>query len=395
MIAMIAAKHSTGQQRDIRLFTRVGAIFSDQEWDQFCADYDQIFTIFPPNGPLAEEDQRIRAIKARNQETVLLSYASALNTANMPTGRQALLNAHPAWFLRDAAGELIYDREFPLSFVTDPGHEEWRAYLAAACAAKVDTFGYDGIWLDLVQPVYYPMCNAPAINPRTGETYTDDDWREDQRALAAQVKAAIGDSKILLMNGAQAGTRYLERDYPLLLAEADGVCFEGFVHGTGMAIDQFRSPAAWRDDLLALVDAAGREKLVQCFTKHKPGAGTPEQIERTILYSLATFLLGKGPTCTFSVYCKTPGVGQVGPNWPIPALWRTPLGPALGPHEERNGIYYRHYTEALVAVNPTPEARVFDADGRWFTPAGTAVTTPQLAGNTGVILFRSAGAVAR
>ncbi len=380
---------SEGASRDVRLFTRVGAAFTDAEWDRFCGDYEQIFTIFPSNGPLALEDQRIKAIKARNPGALLLSYASALNTANLPIGRREILEQHPDWFLRDAQGEMIYDREFPLSFVTDPGNEEWRAFLAAACATKVSTLGYDGIWLDLVQPVYYPMCNAPAINPRSGGNYTDDEWREDQRVLAGQVKRAIGGDKVLLMNGAQAGTRYLHRNYPLLLDEADGVCFEGFVHGTGMAIDEFRPPEAWHDDLFALIDAEQRGKLVQCFTKHKPEAGSAEQIERVVLYSFATFLLGKGPNCTFSVYCKTPGVGQIAPNCPIPALWRTPLGTPLGPHKERNGVYVRYFVHALAAVNPTPNEQLLDLRGRWYTPLGQVVSTWRFSGNTGVVLFRS------
>jgi hypothetical protein len=95
-----------------------------------------------------------------------------------------------------------------------------------------------------------------AINPRTGETYTDEDYRDDMATLVRRIQNAMSQNKLYIGNG----VGHLQGDNSLgfwnmqtlvepLIDEEDGVMIEGFIRWNE---ENWRTESSWIKDVNTL-----------------------------------------------------------------------------------------------------------------------------------------------
>ncbi|MBM4043997.1 MAG: hypothetical protein FJ279_02700, partial [Planctomycetes bacterium] len=259
-------------ERPAPSFPQCGSVrvaLSDDQWRIVAARYSQMMTLFSPRAggkDLSRENERVKWVKLLNPQLTVLVYGSAINASNfrLPAWRRP--TEHPEWFLKDEAGEWLSDWEYQSALHLDPANVEWQQYVGRTLKDYIARYGYDGVFLDLVTATtYYVNFKKPhpAVDPKTGKAYADADWKAANMKLLRAVRDAIGQDKILLINGGHRGRRFFETGYLDFLEVADGLCHEGFC---GWALDPFQDKFGpvedWKADVDILAECAKRGKIV-------------------------------------------------------------------------------------------------------------------------------------
>lgn len=122
---------------------------------------------------------------------------------------------NPNW-LPDAAlltesGDFINSKHYPVGTLCamDPMNQEWRDNVVSFVQKKVKE-GFDGVWADVAISVEFPYpftYDARAVDPRTGQLYTPEDYVRDRVDMANYVQAAVPKA-LLIANGWYSGRRY-------------------------------------------------------------------------------------------------------------------------------------------------------------------------------------------
>jgi hypothetical protein len=136
------------------------------------------------------------------------------------------------WLLHDANGNEIYEKSFPQNFIVDPLNEDYRTYVVAWVQRRVND-GFTGIFWDNGFSPYAPTeyyWSTPAVNPRTGQLYTDEEWVRDTVDLLNYLKSKFPDM-LMITNGGWSGNFYYEHysgfQYFFENAQIEGLFSEG------------------------------------------------------------------------------------------------------------------------------------------------------------------------
>ena len=328
----------------------------------------------------------VAQMHAVNPNLVILAYENStfLDKGTDPNGT----HEPDSWYLKNCVGHKLRAKGYG-SWLMDPRNVRgaWFDDRVATAQNLLASSGYDGIFLDMLGP--YPTSGTYVYDATTGAlsrpaipgsspcaNWADLGWMDATGALAQRIRSVTG--KTVWGNGINTGTAYFAKPTSHLQPYTDGLMAEAFVRGSANAVNAHWNETAWKRDVDMLVDAASRGEPVLAITKLWVPA-TSAQIATWHEYSLATFLLGAGPTSFFQFRSNT----SLSPDDP----WcRTALGAPLGPYAKTGSVYRRDFAGGRVLVNPTTGAVTVDLGGGFVTLAGNRVASITLQPHTAAIL---------
>jgi hypothetical protein len=296
---------------------------------------------------------------------------------NNPAGER-LIDRHPSWVLRDAAGDELYI-QFDCSgrsctqYAADVGNPAWRSHWIAG-AARTLAQGYSGIHIDDVNMAFRISNGAGTftrpIDPRTGAPMTDADWRRYVTEFTEEIRAAFPDTEIV-----HNAIWFVDREHPEVARAVDAADYVELERG---ATDPGLTPGAGKygfEGFLNHIDWL-----------HSRGVGVilePHGLDETNReFELAVyFLVGEGDDAIASDFEADPD------NW-WPG-WETNLGAPEGERESWNGLLRRDFEDGIVLVNPPGAPTVeADLDGDYEDLDGNSVDNVSLAARQGLVLRR-------
>jgi hypothetical protein len=290
-----------------------------------------------------------------------------------------LATSHPEWILRDASGNKLY---IPYGcsggtcpqYAADVGNPAFRANWIQEATATLGK-GYRGLFVDDVNMLISRIGNGSGtavapIDPRTGRTMTEADWRRYMAEMVEQVRTAFPAKEIVHNALWFAGTADPSVQRELLAA--DIVCLErgvndsGLVGGTGTyGFDTFLGLVDW-------LHAHGRAVY------WLPGVSTNAARE----YGLAAYFLMNAGGDSIG---NDPGTGDTPSDW-----WSgydTSLGAARGGRSTWNGLLRRDFDGGMVLLNPPGASqRTVTLPATYTDLTGASRTSVTLGAAQGVVL---------
>ncbi|HBE02777.1 MAG: hypothetical protein A2096_13655 [Spirochaetes bacterium GWF1_41_5] len=384
----------------IPLWMSVRQHLSDDEWRHIANRYSLVVVSFESKGnKVNKENERIKWIKSLNPNVRLLVFLSALSLANTGLDPKGEPTDHLDWFLKNEVGEWQRTSIFG-NRVFNPGNTEVQNFLGQKAKDYIDKYGYDGLWLDLVDItprwINYVSLNHKykVVNPKTGKAYTDDEWKQGNMELLRVVRSYIGD-KCFIINDSD-GKNYFA-GYNDFLIYTDGMMNESLTGQFSKSLTAFKNEDEWKADIDAMVDCVKRKKIVLTVgSVKKPSVGeSMEEYNNLYRYIMASFLLGKGKDCYLWIYAEVPksietwtwirNVEEFLPNyWDMPSL-----GEAKGEYYKAEGVYQRDFEKGKVLVNPARQQVKIVLEGEWHTEKGEQVQLPlAIDSHSGEILLR-------
>jgi hypothetical protein len=373
---MTLESDGVGQESLIyELFTQTNlATYSQSELYALAKRYDMITT-------WGEDYNRaaINYLKSVNPNILLLQYRNI--HAIQENSEDYSLAVSKGWLLYDANGNLVREQDWDSMVCVDVGNVEYQTWLGNWIKATLDNYGLDGVMGDNTSPLLEEMygVTAPAINPRTGQVYSDVEYRNDIVKLVQKVKSIIG-NRVYIGNGVchQQGGEPLGfwanqgLVEPLINVE-NGIVIEGFIR---WASERWRDTSSWIKDVDALEYISKKGIFTQVTINMYgtlPAGATYDQVVR---YGLASYLLGKcGPMDAYRIS------GGSYPHLNIE------LGIPLEDYHKRSDseVYEREFTKILVLVNPTFTDYTIQLGGTYYNN-GNPITSITMRAHTGVML---------
>lgn len=291
----------------------------------------------------------VEAMKAANPDMLLFTYVNGVYAQ-----RRQEVDFAPHLYLLDEGGERVQSRGFS-NWMMDAADVEWQATRVDECRVKLEATGYDRCYVDMLgfAPLLPGYNTGLPVNPRTGEIWTHDELLSANLEIAAALRT-VRPGQLLAGNGLADGGRYFSDEgggTRSLLAGLDIAHFETFVRTGGAGPADFRSEAAWKQDVDALRDVGLQGRAAMTSTKLW-GLANPSDavVDRWHEYALATFLLGSDGNAFFNfTAAKTWASSTADHPWD-----RLDVGWPLNDYHRRDGLYQRDFTRARVIVNPTP-----------------------------------------
>jgi hypothetical protein len=290
------------------------------------------------------------------------------------------------WILKDSSGNEVYSPSSG-NRLLDLGNASCREWVANRIRYSVtELASLDGVFADntcaRLNPYYI---SAWPINPRTGNPYTDQEWRDDTLALVQKVKEKVG--KLYIANGAglHCGSGTVSGFWanqqlaePLLNA-VDGVLLEGFIRWEN---EPWRSTANWKKDVdfLKLVNEKGKIAIAWTICSGTlPSGATQYQVA---MYGYATYLLAASGDKS---YFRAKGYDEGFYN-----ATRISVGFPLEEYHVRGDapVYEREFSKALVLVNPTDNSFTLSLNRNYETIEGQPVSSVVLPAKSGLILIK-------
>ncbi len=307
----------------------------------------------------------VSAMKAANPNLKLFVYMNG----TMANGGE-VKSAPEAWFLHDRYGHRLQNQWH--LFLMDIANPAWTTNRIGQCAALVAQSHYDGCFLDNLGSGTFGtgMLSGTPIDPATGLAYTAGAWLPRAAKLADAVR--VGTGKPVFGNGLVNGQAYFAggaASSSTLFNGSQIACAETFVRTARMAINEYRSLTAWKQDVDMLAAAASQGRRVAALTKVW-ASGTTQQIYRWHTFAVGSFLLGADGNQFFE-FSSSPKAALSAGDSILPNLTR--LGSPSGGYTAMNGIYARAFTGGMVLVNPTSQPVVVPLT-RTYTGALTGQT---------------------
>lgn len=306
---------------------------------------------------------------------------------------QMALNSN--WILKDSDGQPVYVTAFPNLYFVDIGNQEYQKWIAEWTRENIDYYGFDGVFADVsfyaTAVTQFHFASTTPINPRTGESWKDEEVRQAFIGMHKEIKEAIG-SKLLVCNGIYHGHRFWRQEdqYMELLSNSplDGIMSEGLWYQYQGA---WMTEERWLESLDFLVfiqdkflEAKSERIFVPiCKLTQLPSDCTRQQM---ITYAFASTLLGisTSQNCLglvadagfFSQFIKP--LFDVNLGFPVNDYY-----PIKGSH-----VYARDFSNVKVLVNPSSSSYVIDLQGEFATLSGTTLTHIEMEDHTGAILVK-------
>ena len=295
---------------------------------------------------------------------------------------------HPDWILRDAAGRPLYIR-YACSggtcpqYAADVGSPGWRSFWIERIRQTLSK-GYAGIWIDDINMNVDRVSDGTGtavapIDPRTGTTMTNADWRRYMAEFVEQIRAALPAVEIV-HNSVWFLTSHTDAFDRRQVAAADIINLErgfsdcGIVGGTGkFGYETYLAHIDWLHSL-------GKSVMHQ---PHNSSTCPFTPIARE--FELASYYLMKSMSDSI-----TASLGADPGNWW--RGWETDLGTPQGQRSNWNGLLRRDYAQGMVLVNqPGASTRTvtLPTDAGWTDLAGNPVTSVTLEARRGKVLLKT------
>ena len=266
------------------------------------------------------------------------------NVADQPGEVEALLSAHPDWFLRNSAGNPIIDTDMAgyRAYIMDPANTGWQAYWISQVRAYYSAEGWQGgIFLDNVE---LSLKKRVRLGPTPVKYPTDDAYFGAVSSMLAAISTTwAGPAGVpVIPNAVESTTGDLAKPATLEMW-TNGWLEEGFA--TAWRSDTWRSQREWEwqmDRVDQAVDAGDQAYL---FSQ---GPKTDYARQR---FALASYLMVSQTGQTFFRYVDyTAGYRS---DW-----WYSNYTTALGtPKGNRYRVgatgWKRDFTKGSVTVDPT------------------------------------------
>ncbi|HLN45507.1 MAG TPA: putative glycoside hydrolase [Candidatus Sulfotelmatobacter sp.] len=350
----------------------------------YVASKADVFLIHDDWGPIVPQIHSIRP-----DLTVLLYRNLRAVSKNSDAWNLALQNN---WILRDAQGNYLYDLVFPSLVLVDKGNPSYQQWVAQWLKNNIDTYGYNGVYADCSGYVsvnedafdsnWWAGWVGPPINPRTGNVYTEPEWRAGEISLANTIKSYIG-SKLLIQNGVFCGSFFFQRPYSEILQQSrvDGTVSEGWMMDLNNA--QWYTEAQWQD-------AINFESWMGNTLFPQKPAGTffavaqnPNPLDNSApflppgtskdqfaLFVYSSLLLGA--TTNGNIYLN---LGLYSDSDYVQSLFNIDVGYPTNNYYMISGthVYARDFTNVKVLVNPTYTTYTVNLNGNYRTTDGVSV----------------------
>jgi hypothetical protein len=283
---------------------------------------------------------------------------------------------HPDWLLRNQSGNLMKSSWGGyLINPSLPAVRQWQAEYAKAQQAG----GWTAVYMDAMGSMaFYGFPGVP-VNPATKRPFTLTEWLAATTGLAEAVDAAV--SIPVLLNGYNSGTPYVKNTH-VLASVAQGGVFEGCFRDATDRVTAWPSMTDWTNQLKALDDVDAKGRMALCMTKMWTG-GTAAQLNQWNDFTLASFMLAKGPKSYFMFMASKSQDAMTSWNASPPAI-----GAPTGARTQQGSAWVRPFASGMVAVNPGTASETVSLGGTYVTPAGRSVTSVTLGAHEGVILTR-------
>jgi hypothetical protein len=325
-------------------------------------------------------EKYVGAMRRVNPRLKLLAYTNA-TFAN-----RAIAAAAPEdQFAHDAQGRRITSRGFG-QYLMEPSSPGWQRRSVQLCASLVARSGYDGCLLDMLgMAVFSPhYVSSLPVNPATGSTYTERQWRRALIDLAAKFGQhrpaltyagnAVGNAYRYWVAG--VSSRPIVRSLP-------GALMEDFLRGARDAADSFPVGKDWKRNFAVVRDFAASDRTGLFLTKLWVSA-SPRQVRTWEGYALATFLLAADAHQYIGFTDGRSKAAVAGRD--LPFRVRRHIGRPTSAVHVSHGVYRRHFQRGQVAVNPTVRPHRILLHGTYRTLDGTLVRRVLLAPHSGEVL---------
>jgi len=275
------------------------------------------------------------------------------------------------WVLKDINGNFVYSTVYGTGYrLADIGNPDYRAWVASWIKENMEEYGFDGVFADnslsALASQHFWATSAPAINPRTGTYWTDEEVRQALIKVHIEIKNVIG-SKLLICNGIYDGKRFWQRtsEYLETLSNSpfDGIMSEGLWWDPNY---DWYSETKWLESLEFMVYIQNNvisetDKVFVPVCKLEDASGEPYQLpsgsteEQMATYAVASTMLGIKSSQLYLAISDSQFMETFGQQLFEKA---NNLGAPLGDYYEDNSVYVREFVNGKVYVNPTDSSHV-------------------------------------
>jgi hypothetical protein len=227
---------------------------------------------------------------------------------------------------------------------------------------------------------YFLKINANAPPTDLG-TRDDGVWVENATpTLLAALRERVSPPRLLVAEIELQATETAA----LFLEHADGICFCNFLREEDTPLDTFKTEAAWKRavDALATLTSDPDAQVYTATRFSGDAAKNPEEMQLWLDYTAASFLLGASNSHVFFGF-----QGKAAQEFLDAPIIAAQPGVPVGAMYKANGVYQRRFTDGLVLVNPTLQARSFALPRNYTDLDGVRMTGVSLPPVSGRILF--------
>jgi hypothetical protein len=334
---------------------------------------------------------KIQQIHALRPDFKALLYRTTHSIYNYSDEWQFALDNN--WILKDSEGNLVYSTQYPENYFADIGNPQYQKWVASWIRNTTVECGFDGVFADgsvvaQASEYFFQPSTAP-VNPRTGESWTDEEIRQAIVQLHGEIKDAIG-SKLLVGNGVWQGVSFWTRQagYTQILLDSklDGFMSEGIWYQNSSS---WMTENAWLDSVNFFIwvqDNFLKDHPERFFVPYCKLAGLPSgvSIDQMAKYAFAsTLLCVKTNQVYLGLISDMAFTAQT-----IQPLFDVEIGAPTNDYYMVDGthVYSRDFSNVKVLVNPTPYSYTIDLHGTYQTLEGQLVSTITIENHSGAIL---------
>lgn len=278
---------------------------------------------------------------------------------------------HPDWFLHDSAGHVV-PTAIPGNFLMDLGNPAYQQACYANAIALAKKYGYDGIYLDQINP--YAIGDAPGtVIP---EYPTNAAWQVAMTSLITGAARAFHNAGLLAFGnlGATQLAPGIWQRWAGILDGAEEESWTGYWNGFAANAPEMPQEIA----NVAWSEAHGKYTIVHSYSTTEAGN----------TYGLAAMMLAAGGHTSYS----TSNENYTSAERFLPEETQAQqLGLPTGSYFRlANGVFERVFQHGIVLVNPTTQAvSAFSLGGGHYSGSQlTNVSSVSMAPTTGLILLR-------
>jgi hypothetical protein len=360
---------------DIKLFNMVTeeSRLKEPELEFIATHYDLLIISFPPEGSIDK-------LRSYNPQIILLLYTSPHHPWGDKFWRAGnnIEEVEPDWLLRTEKGEIIYyggpEYTGPKIPLLDIRKEEWQKYFTEQVKKYLDLTTMDGVLLDAFSVGYPPWAYGP--NGEVAAGWTEEGWREAHWKLLNTLKDTLKEDYLIVYNGIMALPPEYGDPNTEFVDQTDGTCIEAY--SVYLAMDENKDTKRWY--------------FFEAIMKHMKMVVEKDKIfilevvgdknnENTRLYALSSFLLLQ-TNKTFFYFTPYTSFTEWYPEW------EAKIGTPLGDYYQKDGVYYRDFSNAKILVNPGDSKITIQLDKTYYTLEGAQIMSITLKPQTGTILLK-------